>query len=39
MIENHRQLKAHTGPWFAHWRRRCAAAIGAVLVDELEPEE
>jgi hypothetical protein len=39
MIENYRELRAHSGPWFQHWRRRTAAAIGAVLVDELERRE
>lgn len=34
MIDNRRQLRAHSGPWFDHWRRKVAAAVGAVLVDE-----
>jgi hypothetical protein len=35
MIENRRQLRAHDGPWFVHWRRAVAAAVGAILLDEL----
>lgn len=33
MIENHRELVAHAGPRFAHWRRRTLAAFGIVAVD------
>jgi hypothetical protein len=33
MIENHRELLAHAGPRFAHWRRRTLAAFGVVAVD------
>ena len=28
------QLHFHRGPYFDHWRRRCIAALGAVLPDE-----
>ncbi len=28
------QLVNHAGPVFEHWRRRCAAAVGAVLLDD-----
>jgi hypothetical protein len=30
------QLRAHAGPHFHHWRRRLAASVGAMLVDDLE---
>ena len=33
---NHRQLRGHSGEWFHHWRRQSAAAVGALLVDDLE---
>ncbi len=32
--ENVDSLKAHSGPWFNHWRRAMAASVGAVLVDD-----
>jgi hypothetical protein len=32
---NNEQLKAHDGPFFQHWRRQSAAALGALLVDEV----
>ena len=28
------QLHAHEGEHFDHWRRRVAASVGAVLIDE-----
>ena len=31
-----RQLAEHEGPYFEYWRRRHAASVGAVLVDDLE---
>lgn len=34
MLDNHEQLKAHSGPYFDHWVRRCRAAFGLVAVDE-----
>lgn len=37
--ENYRQLHAHAGPWFEHWRRAVAASVGAVLIDELEQDD
>lgn len=38
-VENNRQLAAHAGPWFDHWRRRSAAALGIFLPPpESEPE-
>lgn len=37
MIENYRQLAAHSGPHFEHWRRRCRAAFG--VSEPLEPRE
>lgn len=40
MIENYRQLSAHDGPYFEHWRRRCLAAFGVTTIDEpLDDEE
>ena len=33
-----RQLVAHSGPWFDHWRARCLAAFGVTLTDP-EPIE
>lgn len=39
MIENVRELKAHDGPRFQRWRRACAAAFGAVLADDPDPDE
>lgn len=36
MTGNHRQLVAHSGPWFLHWRRRTAEAVGAVLLEDVE---
>jgi hypothetical protein len=35
--ENAISLNAHSGPYFEHWRRRVAASVGAMLVDE--PDE
>ena len=35
-LENHSQLKAHSGPWFDHWRRRVAASVGALPLDDLD---
>jgi len=31
---NWRALIEHRGPEFQHWRRRCVAALGAVLADD-----
>ena len=33
MLDNHRDLKDHRGPFFEHWRRRTLAAFG-VFLDE-----
>jgi hypothetical protein len=33
-MEHNAQLALHSGPWFDHWRRRMAASVGAVLMDE-----
>lgn len=30
-IDNRRQLIAHDGPWFQHWRRQLAASLGATI--------
>lgn len=38
MIHNNRQLMAHTGPFFDHWRRRSLAAFGVIQVDERTDE-
>jgi hypothetical protein len=39
MIENARQLAASSGPFFEHWRRRCAAAFGVTLVDDPKSDD
>jgi len=31
-------LHYHQGPIFKRWRQRSAAALGAVLLDDLDPE-
>lgn len=31
-----REMHAHAGPYFEHWRRQMAASVGASLLDELE---
>lgn len=36
-VDNYRQLRAHSGPHFDHWRRRCLAALG--VFEPLEPRE
>lgn len=33
-IDNHDQLKAHSGPFAQHHRRQCVAAWGGVLLDD-----
>ena len=33
MLQNARELAAHSGPLFDHWRRRCLAAFGVTVVD------
>lgn len=30
-IENYRDLRQHSGPFFEHWRRRSLAAYGVVM--------
>lgn len=30
-LDNRRQLMAHQGPYFDHWRRQLAASVGATL--------
>lgn len=37
-VANNDDLHNHAGPYFDHWRRAMAASVGAVLLDELEPE-
>jgi hypothetical protein len=37
-IDNALALHAHKGPYFEHWRRRVAASVGALLVDEASEE-
>lgn len=34
MRANNVQLSEHRGPYFDHWRRRMAASVGGVLLDE-----
>lgn len=38
MVENHRELVAHSGPWFDYWRVRTLAAFGVVALDSGRPE-
>lgn len=38
MLENRRELMAHSGEAVQRWRRQVAAGVGAVLLDELEAE-
>lgn len=35
LIENDRALRAKTGPFYVHWRRQHAAAVGGVLLADL----
>lgn len=38
-VDNLVQLKTHRGPRFHYWRRRIAASVGGVIVDDLpEPD-
>lgn len=37
MERNADQLERHAGPYFDHWRRRCAAAFGVFLATPPEP--
>ena len=30
-----RQINAHSGPFFLHWRRQMAASVGGRLLDDL----
>ena len=39
VLANHVGLRMHTGPFFDHWRRQHAAAVGGVLIDELEQRQ
>lgn len=39
MIQNYRELNAHSGPFFEHWRRRVVASVGGVLAEELLRDE
>jgi len=34
VVENAMQLHEHSGPFFEHWRRKVAASVGAVLLDD-----
>jgi hypothetical protein len=33
--DNIRQLAAHRGPYFKHWRQQIAASVGGVLLDDV----
>lgn len=37
--ENLRQLEAHDGPFFRHWRGKLAASVGGRLLDESAASE
>jgi len=36
---NNDDLHYHRGPYFLHWRRQSVAALGAILLDDLDPEQ
>jgi len=38
MLTNHRELVAHDGPAFDHWRRRTLASFGVFDLDTSRPE-
>ncbi len=38
MEETARALVEHRGPQFEHWRRRCVAAFGGVLLDDVREQ-
>jgi hypothetical protein len=38
VVDNALELNAHKGPYFDHWRRRVAASVGALLVDDAGEE-
>lgn len=38
MLENRRELIAHGGPAFDHWRKRTLAAFGFTPLDAGRPE-
>ncbi len=35
---NLRDLVSHRGVYFEHWRRRCVAAFGGVLLDDVREQ-
>ena len=39
IIENHRELVAHSGPYFDRWRSRTLASFGIFALDERRPAE
>lgn len=39
MLENRRELVAHSGPHFDRWRSRTLAAFGIFALDESRPAE
>jgi len=39
MVEHDMQMHRHDGEWFQSWRRRMAASVGAVLLEDLEREQ
>lgn len=39
MIENYRELVAHDGPAFDHWRKRTLASFGIFGLDAGAPRE
>ena len=35
-VDNYRDLRQHSGPFFDHWRKRSLAAFGVVMPDSTE---
>ena len=39
MLAQTSQMRNHAGPYFQDWRRRMAACVGGVLLDEIETQD
>jgi hypothetical protein len=39
LLQANHDLHHHKGYYFNRWRRACAASVGAVLLDDLQPRE